>query len=317
MYLFFRRFYMPYLQFTSYYLVFPRSLHLTLFISLYSLLSDLFCLFLYILLSFLDICKKYIVMLFEDIIFGPIKSRRLGSSLGINLLPVHKKLCNFNCVYCECGWNEDTRDIKDSIHKKEDIREALETKLIEIKEKNIPVDSITFSGNGEPTIHPDFPEIVDFVIELRNKYLKNTKITVLSNATTLVKDDVFKALKKIDNPILKLDAGREEMFYAISKTSPKQISFDKVKAKLLEFGKDAIVQTLLLRGENDGIRLDNTSEEEFSAWLEIVKKIKPRQVMLYAIDRVTPESKLEKLAIEELELFADRVRAIGIETKTY
>lgn len=256
-------------------------------------------------------------MLFEDIIFGPIKSRRLGNSLGINLLPVHKKLCNFNCVYCECGWNEDTKDIKDSIHKKEDIREALETKLIEIKEKNIPVDSITFSGNGEPTIHPDFPEIVDFVIELRNKYLKNAKITVLSNATTLVKDDVFKALKKIDNPILKLDAGREEMFYAISKTSPKQISFDKVKAKLLEFGKDAIIQTLLLRGENDGIRLDNTSEEEFSAWLEIVKKINPRQVMLYAIDRVTPESKLEKLAIEELELFADRVRAIGIETKTY
>ncbi|MCK9164105.1 MAG: radical SAM protein, partial [Bacteroidales bacterium] len=106
-------------------------------------------------------------MLFEDIIFGPIKSRRLGNSLGINLLPTHKKLCNFNCVYCECGWNEDTKDIKDSIHKKEDIRAALESRLIEIKEKNISVDSITFSGNGEPTIHPDFREIVDFVIELR------------------------------------------------------------------------------------------------------------------------------------------------------
>ncbi|MFA7082635.1 MAG: radical SAM protein [Bacteroidales bacterium] len=256
-------------------------------------------------------------MLFEDIIFGPIKSRRLGNSLGLNLLPVHKKLCNFNCVYCECGWNEDTKDIKDNIHNKEDIREALEAKLIEVNDKNIPVDSITFSGNGEPTIHPQFSEIVDFVVELRNTYAKDAKISVLSNATTLHKDDVFKALHKIDNPILKLDAGTEEMFYAISKTTPNQISFETVKERLIAFGHDAIVQTLLVRGENDSIKLDNTNEKEFGAWLEIVKKINPRQVMLYAIDRVTPESKLEKLSIEELEVFADRVRAIGIETKTY
>ncbi|HHT03805.1 MAG TPA: radical SAM protein [Bacteroidales bacterium] len=256
-------------------------------------------------------------MLFEDIIFGPIKSRRLGNSLGLNLLPVHKKLCNFNCVYCECGWNEDTKDIKDSIHSKEDIREALEAKLIDVKEKNIPVDSITFSGNGEPTIHPDFAEIVDFVVQLRDIYIKDAKISVLSNATTLHKDDVFKALHKIDNPILKLDAGRKEMFYAISKTTPNQISFETVKERLIAFGHDAIVQTLLIRGENDSIKLDNTSDEEFSAWLEIVKKINPRQVMLYAIDRVTPESQLEKLTKEELEFFADKVRVLGIETKTY
>ena len=277
----------------------------------------------FLVLSFLLWClfsifaKNINDMLFEDIIFGPIKSRRLGNSLGINLLPTHKKLCNFNCVYCECGWNEDTKDIKDSIHKKEDIRAALESRLIEIKEKNISVDSITFSGNGEPTIHPDFREIVDFVIELRNKYLRDAKITVLSNATTLAKEDVFEALHKIDNPILKLDAGREEMFYAISKTSPNQISFETVKQRLIAFGHNAIVQTLLMRGENDSIKLDNTSKQEFGAWLEIVKQINPRQVMLYAIDRVTPESKLEKLTIKELEFFADKVRAIGIETKTY
>lgn len=256
-------------------------------------------------------------MLFEDIIFGPIKSRRLGNSLGVNLLPTHKKLCNFNCVYCECGWNEDTKDIKDNIHPKEDIKQALETKLIEIKEKNIPLDSITFSGNGEPTIHPDFSEIIDFVVDLRNQYAKAAKISVLTNATTLNKEDVFSALHKIDNPILKLDSGTEEMFYAISKTNPNQISFETVKEKLIEFGKDAIVQTLLIRGENEGKKLDNTTEEEFEKWLEIVIKINPRQVMLYAIDRLTPESKLEKLTKQELEFFANKIREIGIETKTY
>jgi len=256
-------------------------------------------------------------MLFEDIIFGPIKSRRLGNSLGVNLLPTHKKLCNFNCVYCECGWNEDTKNIKDSIHSKEDIKKALEIKLIEIKEKNIPLDSITFSGNGEPTIHPDFSEIIDFVVDLRNQYAKDAKISVLTNATTLNKEDVFSALHKIDNPILKLDSGTEEMFYAISKANPNQISFETVKEKLIEFGKDAIVQTLLIRGENEGKKLDNTTEEEFEKWLEIVIKINPRQVMLYAIDRLTPESKLEKLTKQELEFFANKIREIGIETKTY
>ncbi|MDD2488534.1 MAG: radical SAM protein [Bacteroidales bacterium] len=256
-------------------------------------------------------------MLFEDIIFGPIKSRRLGNSLGVNLLPTHKKLCNFNCVYCECGWNEDTKNIKDSIHSKEDIKKALEIKLIEIKEKNIPLDSITFSGNGEPTIHPDFSEIIDFVVDLRNQYAKAAKISVLTNATTLNKEDVFSALHKIDNPILKLDSGTEEMFYAISKANPNQISFETVKEKLIEFGKDAIVQTLLIRGENEGKKLDNTTEEEFEKWLEIVIKINPRQVMLYAIDRLTPESKLEKLTKQELEFFANKIREIGIETKTY
>lgn len=256
-------------------------------------------------------------MLFEDIIFGPIKSRRLGNSLGVNLLPTNKKLCNFNCVYCECGWNENTKDINDNIHRKEDIKAALEKKLIQIKEKNMPLDSITFSGNGEPTIHPDFSEIIDFVVELRNQYVKGAKISVLTNATNLYRDDVFSALHKIDNPILKLDAGSEKMFYAISKANPNVISFEKIKQRLIAFGHDAIVQTLLIRGENEGIKLDNTTEEEFCLWLDIVKQINPRYVMLYPIDRITPESNLEKLSKEELELFANKIRAIGIETKTY
>lgn len=256
-------------------------------------------------------------MLFENIVFGPIKSRRLGNSLGVNLLPTHKKLCNFNCIYCECGWNEETKDINDKLNNKESIEIALKTKLIEMKEKNLPLDSITFSGNGEPTMHPEFSEIIDIVVRLRNQYAKDAKISVLSNATNLLRDDVFNALHKVDNPILKLDAGSEKMFYAISKANPKVISFEKTIERLIEFGKDAIVQTLLLRGENDNIKIDNTTEEEFGLWLDIVKKINPRYVMLYPIDRKTPESNLEKLSKDELELFANKIRAIGIETKTY
>ena len=256
-------------------------------------------------------------MLFENIVFGPIKSRRLGNSLGVNLLPTHKKLCNFNCIYCECGWNEETKDINDKLNNKEDIKRALKARLIEMKEKNIPLDSITFSGNGEPTMHPEFSDIIDIVVELRNQYAKDAKISVLSNATNLIRDDVFNALHKVDNPILKLDAGTEKMFYAINKAKPKVISFEKTIERLIEFGKDAIIQTLLLRGENDNIKIDNTTEEEFKSWLEIVKRIKPRYVMLYPIDRITPESNLEKLTKEELEFFANKIRAIGIETKTY
>lgn len=256
-------------------------------------------------------------MLFDEIVFGPIHSRRLGSSLGINLLPTKKKLCNFNCVYCECGWNEDTKDILDLAPKKEDIEKAFKEKLILIKEKNIVIDSITFSGNGEPTLHPEFSQIIDMIVELRNLYLPKAKISVLSNATNLLKDDIFNALHKIDNPILKLDSGTEKMFYAISKANPKVISFEKVKERLILFGKNAIVQTLLLRGENEGQNLDNTSDEEFEAWLKVVKEINPKMVMLYAIDRVTPESNLEKLSKEELESFAQKVRALGIKTKTY
>ncbi|MDD2530732.1 MAG: radical SAM protein [Bacteroidales bacterium] len=256
-------------------------------------------------------------MLFDEIIFGPIHSRRLGNSLGINLLPTKKKLCNFDCVYCECGWNEDTKDISALLPQKKDIEKELRDKLIQFKDNNTIIDSITFSGNGEPTLHPEFSQIIDMVVELRNHYAPEAQISVLSNATNLLKEDIFKALQKIDNPILKLDAATPKMFYAISKANPKVISFEKVKEKLILFGKDAIVQTLLLRGENDGQKLDNTTHEEFEAWLKVVKEVNPKMVMLYAIDRVTPESNLEKLSKDELEVFAQKVRAIGIETNTY
>lgn len=256
-------------------------------------------------------------MLFENIVFGPIISRRLGISLGINVLPTHKKLCNFNCVYCECGWSELKVDENSQLNSKSEILLALEEKLIEINDKKGNIDSITFAGNGEPTLHPEFKEIVEGVVGLRNRFFPMAKITVLSNSTRLIDEDVFSALLMVDNPILKLDSGREEMFHRISKTSPSKVNFQKVKERLIEFGHRAIIQTLLIRGEHNGEIIDNTSKEEFSKWLEIIKQINPKYVMLYPIDRVTPESKLEKLSKKEIEEFAQILIDNGIEAKAY
>lgn len=255
-------------------------------------------------------------MLFENIVFGPIHSRRLGTSLGVNVLPTEKKYCSFNCIYCECGWNVVDTRVNVPFNKREDIRAALEHRLsVNTEAENANIDSITFSGNGEPTLHPDISGIVDDVMALRNKYCQQAKVTILSNSTNLVREDVFAALQKVDNPILKLDAGTEQMFKAINK--PVSARFDDIVERLIAFGNKCIVQTLLLRGENDGVVIDNTSEKEFSSWLEIVKRIKPRSVMLYSIDRVTPEKNLEKLLIPELEHYAARIREAGIETATY
>ncbi len=255
-------------------------------------------------------------MLFESIVFGPISSRRLGVSLGVNLLPTEKKYCSFNCIYCECGWNQIDTKVDVPLNKREDVKAALKMRLESNSEQeNAKINSITFSGNGEPTIHPDILGIVNDVIELRNQYCPQAKITILSNSTNLVREDVFEALQKIDNPILKLDSGTEEMYNRINK--PVSAKFDTIIERLKAFGGKCIIQTLLLRGENEGKVIDNTSEEEFEAWLEIVKEIKPRSVMLYSIDRETPEKELEKLLIPELERYAERVRQLGIETNTY
>jgi wyosine [tRNA(Phe)-imidazoG37] synthetase (radical SAM superfamily) len=255
-------------------------------------------------------------MLFESIVFGPISSRRLGVSLGVNLLPTEKKYCSFNCIYCECGWNQIDTKVDVPLNKREDVKAALKMRLESNSEQeNAKINSITFSGNGEPTIHPDILGIVNDVIELRNQYCPQAKITILSNSTNLVREDVFEALQKIDNPILKLDSGTEEMYNRINK--PVSAMFDTIIDRLKAFGGKCIIQTLLLRGENEGKVIDNTSEEEFEAWLGIVKEIKPRSVMLYSIDRETPEKELEKLLIPELERYAERVRQLGIETNTY
>jgi len=252
-------------------------------------------------------------ILFEEIIFGPIRSRRFGISLGINLLPLDSKLCSFDCIYCECGLTGHTQGVKPALYGKEQILEALESRL---KAMNQVPDSITFAGNGEPTMHPRFAEIMDGVVALRNTWCPEAKITVLSNATMLSRDHVREALLKADNNVLKLDAGSDAMFQLINR--PLQpIRLEEVVERLIAFKGDLIIQTLFLRGEIEGKRVDNTLDTEVDLWLGHLQQIRPRLVMLYPVDRATPFPGLEKAGSEELRAIAARVEQLGIAAEVY
>lgn len=253
--------------------------------------------------------------LFNEIIFGPIKSRRLGVSLGINLLPTDYKFCTFNCVYCECGWTLKA-DKKIQLPSREEVKTELEKVLKDYAENNREINSITFAGNGEPTIHPKFAEVIDDTIELRDKWMPEAKISVLSNASQLNKAKVINALKKIDRNILKLDAGTEETYKKINQAKA-HLTFDKIVDYLKSFDGNLIIQTLFLRGAHDGQSIDNTTEEEVKSWLELLKEIKPQSVMLYPIDRDTPADDLEKIEKEKLSEIAERVENLGISTEVY
>lgn len=251
-------------------------------------------------------------MLFTDIIYGPVRSRRLGISLGVNLLPLHSKLCNFDCIYCECGWNADNRTEKLRFNSREDIREALRTTLSKMQaEKQLP-DVITFAGNGEPTIHPEFEGIIDDTIALRNEFAPEAKVSVLSNATQLHREDVRNALHKVDNPILKLDSAIDATAHIINKPCGNY-SVENIVKQLSQFGREFVLQTMFLRGEYNGEYIDNTTEREFLAWVAVVEHLRPRSVMVYSIDRATPCNTLQKVEREELEKIAEQVRALGIE----
>ncbi|MEE4258207.1 MAG: radical SAM protein [Bacteroidales bacterium] len=254
--------------------------------------------------------------LFDNIVFGPVYSRRLGVSLGINLLPNNSKYCNFNCIYCECGWTEIKKGEKIILPNREELTTRLTNKLKDLKGTVNEPDTITFAGNGEPTIHPDFPGIIDDTIKIRDKYAPKAQISVLSNASMLRKPKVVEALKKIELNIQKLDSGIENTFNLINQTA-KGLSFDKIVDGLLAFEGKIIVQTLFLRGEYNGNYIDNTTPEEIDAWLKIVKKINPEYVMIYPIDRGTPAKNLQKIPEEQLNEIATQVEKEGIRTKVY
>ena len=231
---------------------------------------------------------------FDEIVFGPIRSRRLGSSLGINILPSKGKLCNFDCVYCECGWNKDgTSDKRFPVLAEVEV--ALKQKLSLLKAEGIPVDSITFSGNGEPTINPDFAGIVDVTVRLRDEYYPSAKISVLSNATMLGRKGVMEALKKVDNPILKIDASSDELIYKINK--PQGVySLEDVIDNLKTFDGNFVLQTMFLRSPE----FDTVTPDALGAWMDIVRRLRPREVMVYTIDRETPDKSLGKYTVEEM-----------------
>jgi wyosine [tRNA(Phe)-imidazoG37] synthetase (radical SAM superfamily) len=253
--------------------------------------------------------------LFDKIIFGPVKSRRLGVSLGINLLPVKRKICNFNCIYCECGWTGNIEKNLNRLPGRKQVFEALEAKLSEMKEKNQAPDVITYAGNGEPTLHPDFPGIIDDSIILRNKYFPDSRIAVLSNSTTINKPEIKAALLKIDQNILKLDSALETTIE--THNQPKiNINVKKLIENLAGFNGRVIIQTLFLRGTHEGKEIDNTTAVEIEAWLKAIKRINPSEVMIYSISRDTPlGSNLKKVPLAELKKIAALVDSMGIRTQ--
>jgi wyosine [tRNA(Phe)-imidazoG37] synthetase (radical SAM superfamily) len=252
--------------------------------------------------------------LFDQIIFGPVNSRRLGVSLGVNLLPTDSKVCSFDCIYCECGWTPKKREQKAVLPSRQQVRQKMEEKLTEMIGSNEFPDVITFAGNGEPTLHPEFEGIIDDSIELRDRLAPKARIAVLSNATMLHKFSVIRALLKVEDNIQKLDSAFEETIRRID-CPASNFKLTDVVENLKSFNGKVIIQTLFLHGRFKGEIIDNTTEEELTEWLKLLVEIKPSQVMIYTIDRDTPAAGLEKVKIDELEQIADRVRAIGFEVQ--
>lgn len=245
-------------------------------------------------------------VLFNSTIFGPIHSRRLGVSLGINLSPNDGKVCSFDCLYCEAGYNSQGKG-KSGFPKREAVKEDLRKVLEKMKENNETLDVITFSGNGEPTLHPEFPEILDDVLELRNEYFPSAKVSVLTNSTKIFTPAVAEALKKADNNILKLDSAVESTMQLVDQPQSPSFTVEKVVEGLKQFSGTGIIQTMILRGEHDGQKIDNTTPKELDALITAYKEIKPREIMIYSLDRSTPEEKLRKVEKDELEKIAERI----------
>ncbi len=228
-------------------------------------------------------------------------------------MPLRCKLCNFDCIYCECGWNVDgnPEKIKLEFNAAEDVHAELEKRLKELQAENNLPDAITFAGNGEPTMHPRFAQVVDDTIALRDKYARQAKVCVLTNATLIQRPSVLSALKKVDRAMLKLDSGFDETVKILNNPQG-DFSVARLVEGMKAFGDRLIVQTMFLRGVYNGRRVDNTSPEEVEQWLKILAELKPREVFMYTIDRETPAKGLEKISPERMEEIAARVRALGI-----
>lgn len=253
-------------------------------------------------------------VLFTSTIFGPIHSRRLGTSLGVNLMPADGKVCSFDCLYCEAGFNAQGPGTK-GIPPRTEVARLLEDKLAEMRNQNLQLDVITFSGNGEPTLHPDFNGVVDDVLLLRDKYYPEAKVSVLSNATRLQSTSVVEALRKVDNNILKLDSALDETVKIIDRPVSPEYRVADVIEGMKQFDGQCIVQTMMLRGEHNGITIDNTTDCEIEALINACKDIAPREVMLYSIDRKTPAEHLVKVQRDELEKIAQRFIDAGLKVQ--
>ncbi len=249
-------------------------------------------------------------IIYPSPIFGPVHSRRLGISLGINLLPADGKVCSFDCIYCECGFNKDHRPSQ-SFPTRALVAQKLEEKLKQMTDEGQLPDVLTFAGNGEPTCHPHFAEVIDDTLQLRDRYCPKAKVCVLSNSTMIHRKEVHDALLRVDDNILKLDT--VDAVY-INKVDRPNSAYDvrQIIERMKAFNGHVIIQTMFMRGSCNGESVDNTSEEFVAPWLDAVKEIRPQQVMVYTIDRETPAQGLEKASREQLDAIRDRVIALGI-----
>lgn len=252
-------------------------------------------------------------VLFHSTIFGPIHSRRLGVSLGVNLMPSDGKICSFDCLYCEAGFNAQGPG-KAGIPPREVVRQLLEDKLRQMKAEGTAPDVITFSGNGEPTLHPDFPGVVADTLALRDSYFPEAKVSVLTNSTRIFSPEVAAALESVDNNILKLDSAVESTMRQLDRPAAPSFTVDGVVEALCRFKGTGIIQTMMLRGTDmDGRPIDNTTDAEVEALIEAYRRISPREIMLYSIDRPTPDRSLSKVPMEELQAIGKRIAdATGI-----
>ena len=251
-------------------------------------------------------------VIYPSPIFGPIHSRRLGVSLGINLLPADGKFCTFDCIYCECGLNADHRPHA-KLPTRETVREALEDRLQRMTKEGPRPDVLTFAGNGEPTTHPNFPEIIDDTIALRDRYFPNAHISVLSNATQVVRPEVHNALMLVDNNIQKLDTVDLDFIHRVDRPTG-HYDLEAIIRQLAAFNGHVIIQTMFLGGtDEEGFDVQNTSKRFVDPWLETLQRIRPEKVMIYTIDRETPVRTLEKATPAVLDEIAERVQALGLE----
>lgn len=248
-------------------------------------------------------------ILFHDIVYGPIKSRRFGYSLGLNLLPDKSKKCSYNCIYCECGWNPDAN--QENFVDKYKFYQALEQKLITLVEKKSPLDVLTYAGNGEPTLHPDFSEIIQKTIQLRNQYFPNKEIVLLTNGSTISNLSVKQAVLQIEKPVLKLDSAIEQTIKAINLPF-NNFQFDRYLEQLYSLKGNIYLQTMFLKGNYQGLNIDNTTNNEVEALIEQYILIQPKAVMLYSLDRIPPISSLIKVEAEKIKAIAEKIESVGI-----
>ncbi len=247
-------------------------------------------------------------VMFSDTVFGPIHSRRLGTSLGVNLSPRDGKVCTFDCLYCEAGYNAQGPGTT-GLPRRAEVARLLEERLLQLRDDGTTIDVITFSGNGEPTVNPDFPGIIDDTMALRDRYFPEAKVSVLTNSTMLGRSDTTEALRRVDNCILKLDSAVAQTVRLLDRPTSPAFDVEKVIGRLAEFGQAAIIQTMLTRGSHAGVAVDNTTDAEIGALIDAYRRIGPREIMLYSLDRPTPELSLQRVPHEELETIAARITA--------